>query len=148
MSLAYKAALATLVGLPDDADARSRTDHADQRIRCGLPSSCVDWWAGAGLSKTADEDYIELNPDSIRTVETVPDPVPEPVAAAEPSSLLLVTAIAPPHTETKLTPADLHQLLAQAGSAHNVDEDLLASLVKMESGGNAHSAQQGRSAGA
>jgi soluble lytic murein transglycosylase-like protein len=39
--------------------------------------------------------------------------------------------------EAKLSPADLREMLAKAGGAHNLDVDLLASLVKAESGGNA-----------
>ena len=38
----------------------------------------------------------------------------------------------------KLTPADLHLMLADAGEQHNLDADLLASVVKAESNGNAH----------
>ena len=41
-------------------------------------------------------------------------------------------------TDAKLTPADLHLMLADAGEQHNVDSDLLASIVKAESNGNAH----------
>ena len=37
---------------------------------------------------------------------------------------------------SQLTPADLHEMLANAGKAHNVDADLLASVVKAESDGN------------
>jgi soluble lytic murein transglycosylase-like protein len=35
-----------------------------------------------------------------------------------------------------LTPAEIHQLLARAGQAHNIDADLLASVVHAESNGN------------
>jgi hypothetical protein len=37
-----------------------------------------------------------------------------------------------------LTAAELHQMLATAGTQHNIDVDLLASVVHAESGGNAH----------
>jgi soluble lytic murein transglycosylase-like protein len=40
--------------------------------------------------------------------------------------------------DAKLSPADLHEMLNKAGHEHHVDVDLLASLVKAESGGNAH----------
>jgi len=66
-------------------------------------------------------------------VETVPDP---PAAAAV--SPMPSTADFSIHPERKLTPSDLHELLSRAGSEHNVDADLLASLVKAESNGNAH----------
>ena len=38
--------------------------------------------------------------------------------------------------ETRLTADDLHQLLSKVGAERNVDEDLLASVVKAESNGN------------
>ena len=82
-------------------------------------------------AQATSSDYMELNPESIRAVETVPDP---PIAAP---STEIVTAQAKPVTETRLTAADLHQLLTKAGSEHDVDADLLASLVKAESNGNA-----------
>jgi soluble lytic murein transglycosylase-like protein len=37
----------------------------------------------------------------------------------------------------KLTPMELHQMMARAGRAHDLDVDLLASVVRQESGGNA-----------
>ncbi len=45
---------------------------------------------------------------------------------------------AAPDTDTKLTPQAMHELLTQAGSAHDLDVDLLASVVRAESGGNPH----------
>ena len=50
---------------------------------------------------------------------------------------------APPKTTSasrttgKLTDAELHELLTRAGTAHDLDVDLLASVVRQESGGNA-----------
>jgi soluble lytic murein transglycosylase-like protein len=75
-------------------------------------------------------DYFELKPEAIRGVEAVPDPVPE--IAKAPVAVPVETR---PPAEAKLTTAELQQMLAKAGSEHNVDEDLLASLVKAESGG-------------
>jgi soluble lytic murein transglycosylase-like protein len=40
--------------------------------------------------------------------------------------------------EPKLTDADVHQLISKAGANHNLDVDLLASVVRAESGGNIH----------
>jgi soluble lytic murein transglycosylase-like protein len=89
--------------------------------------------------KAAAEDYVELSPDAIRGVETVPDPPTEPaVAQTESASQAPASKPAATPVDARLTAADLHQLLAKAGSEHNVDEDLLASVVKAESGGNAH----------
>jgi len=78
------------------------------------------------------QSYIDFHPADITSIETLPDPPPEP--AAEPATVTL------PSTEsgnTKLTPGDLHRILSDAGQAHNLDVDLLASVVNEESGGNA-----------
>jgi hypothetical protein len=40
--------------------------------------------------------------------------------------------------EAKLTPQAMHEMLAHAGEAHDLDVDLLASVVRAESGGNPH----------
>jgi hypothetical protein len=45
---------------------------------------------------------------------------------------------AAPDKDAKLTPQAMHELLTQAGSAHDLDVDLLASVVRAESGGNPH----------
>ena len=80
--------------------------------------------------------YIEFAVELISGIEWVPDPAPEPIAEkAGPAGNIGMSA---PAVETKLTPADLHEMLATAGGAHNLDADLLASVVKAESGGNVH----------
>jgi len=90
--------------------------------------------------KAAQPDYFELASDAIRQVEIVPDPPeevlnPTPVTLASPATPLPAATKSP---DGKLSPEDLKELLTKAGSVHNVDADLLASLVKAESGGNAH----------
>ncbi len=80
------------------------------------------------LYLSAGEDsYIELRPEEITGFENVPD---------EPKQLMVPLANKHPQEEPKLTPADLHEMLAEAGQQHNLDVDLLASLVKAESNGN------------
>lgn len=82
--------------------------------------------------------YIEFPVDQIAGIEWAPDPPPEPVEpAVKAAPAPHAAAPAPNVVEVKLTPADLHQMLSKAGTAHNVDEDLLASVVKAESNGNA-----------
>ena len=82
--------------------------------------------------------YIEFPVELIAEIEVVADPVPKPVAVAETTTLAAHPGVAAPSAaDAKLTPGDLHEMLATAGSAHNLDEDLLASVVKAESGGNA-----------
>jgi hypothetical protein len=73
----------------------------------------------------SEDNYIEIVPKEITAVEAVPDP-PAPVVAAAPS----------PQPNANLSPADIGEMLARAGKAHNIDVDLLASVVKAESGGN------------
>lgn len=83
---------------------------------------------------TGNDNYIEVARTDIVTVENVPDPPPDvapaPAPASQPPSSANPSA-------TNLTPEDLQQMLAKAGHEHNVDRDLLASVVKAESNGNA-----------
>jgi hypothetical protein len=86
--------------------------------------------------KAAVADYFELRPEEIVGVEAVPDPPAEAGAenrgAAQKSLTAAVNRKSP---DARLTAEDLHELLARAGAEHHVDEDLLASVVKAESGG-------------
>jgi len=75
-------------------------------------------------------NYIEVSAGSILRAEAIPDPVPALQSRGAEERPAFVT--------TALTPAELRQLLARAGSVHNIDADLLASLVQAESNGNAH----------
>lgn len=75
----------------------------------------------------AKDNYIDFAPSEVATIETAVDP---PAAAPQ------ATAQSP-STHAKLTPADLQEILARAGTEHNLDVDLLASVVKAESNGNA-----------
>jgi hypothetical protein len=88
------------------------------------------------LYLSADEDnYIEFAPQEISDYEKVPDPPapPPPTIAEKPPTTPTAT-----RRDSKLNPADLHEMLVNAGHEHNLDVDLLASLVKAESGGNAN----------
>lgn len=68
--------------------------------------------------------YIALKPEEVTAIEIVPDP---PATVAQPASAA---------SSTPLTRVDLHEMLSDAGHAHNLDVDLLASVVKAESAGN------------
>jgi Transglycosylase SLT domain len=100
-----------------------RCDHhaeAGDRIRLYLSSG--------------EDNYIEFAPREIAEVESVPDPPAPPTSQeSQPSTIHATSSEA-----AKLSPADLGEILAKAGHEHNLDVDLLASLVKAESGGNAH----------
>jgi len=69
--------------------------------------------------------YLERKPEDILAVEHVADPPNEKPASARGAQ------------DAKLSAADLQEMLAAAGQQHNVDVDLLASVVKAESNGNA-----------
>jgi hypothetical protein len=115
--------------------------HAAERVtlRNGFEIECshhaevdgrVRLFDGAG-----EQNYIELGPDEIASVEDVPDPAPAAreatfEATPGPSKTPAVGA------DASLTPADLREILNKAGRAHNLDVDLLSSVVKAESGGN------------
>jgi hypothetical protein len=70
--------------------------------------------------------YIEIRPEDVTGVDLVPDAAVDAWQAAHETS-----------EETKLSPMDLREILAEAGQSHNLDVDLLASVVKAESDGNA-----------
>jgi hypothetical protein len=83
-----------------------------------------------------DEDsYIDRVPEDIVSIEIIPGPPPVPNSDA---LAISKPAVVNPHSRqnTKLSPADLGEMLTRAGHEHNLDVDLLASLVKAESGGD------------
>ena len=72
-------------------------------------------------------NFVDVGAGEI--IEIEPVDLPHIAAAPAPKD-----AIA--DDDTKLTPQAMHELLTQAGSAHDLDVDLLASVVRAESGGN------------
>lgn len=76
---------------------------------------------------SAGQNFIEVAPDQIATSQFVRLPAPP---AQEPAAV--------PAPETNLSAAELHQLLATAGEAHDLNVDLLASVVRAESAGHPH----------
>jgi soluble lytic murein transglycosylase-like protein len=93
-------------------------------MRCDHHAQAVDHvrlYLSAG-----ENNYIELRPEEIKGIEPAPDAPAEPAQADAHKPL----------AEVKLSPADLGEMLSEAGHQHNLDVDLLASLVKAESGGN------------
>jgi soluble lytic murein transglycosylase-like protein len=96
----------------------------------------------SSAAASEDASYVEVSAASILRVDTIPDP-PAPIPAST-----AATAGAPhlasemwvhtPKPSTPLTPADMRLMLDRAGSQHNIDADLLASIVHAESAGNAH----------
>jgi soluble lytic murein transglycosylase-like protein len=79
----------------------------------------------APATSTASDSYLEVNAASILRVDLIPD-LPAPTSAA-----------ATPSASEALTPAAMQQMLDHAGAIHNIDSDLLASIIHAESNGNA-----------
>jgi soluble lytic murein transglycosylase-like protein len=73
-----------------------------------------------------ENSYLEVAANAIVRVETIAD-VPRPVVATKPAAVTTMM--------TAPTKAEMHEMLSHAGAAHNIDEDLLASVVRAESGG-------------
>jgi len=80
-------------------------------------------------TEAGSSNFVEVAATEVASVEvvTLPTPVTTTVAASAPS---------PTSTHADLTKAELHELLSSAGSRHNLDVNLLASLVRAESGGH------------
>jgi hypothetical protein len=79
-----------------------------------------------GSVYSMDSNYLEVAADSVVRVETVAE-VPEPTVAVKLPS--------PATKMTTPTKEEMHEMLVHAGAQHNIDEDLLASVVRAESGG-------------
>jgi hypothetical protein len=73
-------------------------------------------------------DFMEVPAADIASSEFVQLPAPKPPAG---SSTVAVPATDP-------TPAEIHEMAAKAGAAHDLDVELLASVIRAESDGNVH----------
>ena len=76
----------------------------------------------------AEANYLDVPSASVIAVETIPDPPP---VTAKSIAAAALRAVEP-------TAVELGEMLTQAGAAHNIDAELLASVVHAESGGHAH----------
>jgi soluble lytic murein transglycosylase-like protein len=115
--------------------------HAAERILLdnGFEMHCHHHGEVAGKTRlylnASEDNFIELRAGEIASVEQFPDPPAEAVPAAPAPNAAASTHKS---ADASLSPEDLREMLSRAGHAHNLDVDLLASLVKAESGGNAH----------
>ncbi len=92
--------------------------------------------ADNGSASAEDSNYLEVAADLVVRVETVAD-APAPVAAVKlppPAINLAEPNAAAPNTAAP-TSEEMHEMLAHAGAKHNIDVELLASVVRAESGG-------------
>ncbi len=139
----FCAIFAALAALAPSAQAAERvTLRNGFEMRCDHHApveSRVRLYLSAG-----EDNYIEFRPEEIAMIETVPDPPAEPKSAGTAPATQAAAgpkagsnSISQASRDATLSPADLHEILARAGHDHNLDVDLLASLVKAESGGNA-----------
>jgi hypothetical protein len=120
--------LAALFALPPLAEAGERVT-----LRNGFVELCDHHAQVNGrirLYLSAGEDnYIEFEPTEIASFEQIADP-PAPVVAP------VFMGTNKTKTPAKLAPTDLREMLTRAGAEHNLDVDLLASIVKAESDGD------------
>lgn len=110
----------------------SSAAHAAEHVTLtnGFDLICDHQTATAGRVRLymdpGSTNFVEVSAAEIASSEHVDLPVAAPKSAS------------PVQADSRLTAAELHELLARAGTAHDLDIDLLASVVREESGGNAH----------
>jgi soluble lytic murein transglycosylase-like protein len=101
--------------------------HAFEHItlRNGFSLDCIRHEAIGDRTRlyTGDANYQELSSAEIVSIETMPDP-PKPAPPA-PAAAIQIHAIP--------TEAEMRELLVRAGAEHDIDVELLASVIKTES---------------
>lgn len=121
------------------AGLAAQSAHAGERVtlRNGFDYLCDHHAQIEGHTRiylsAGEDNYIDRLPEDIASIETVPDPQPAPLESKQSTP---AAASHKSRNDAKLTEADLGEMLTKAGREHNLDVDLLASLVKAESGGN------------
>jgi len=100
-----------------------RREVIGNRVRLYLPEKA----AAASDSSANAPNYLEVAADAIVHIETVADPPPSITPSRSFPSLIA--------GESAPTKAEIHEMLAHSGAAHDIDTDLLASVMKAESGG-------------
>lgn len=108
-----------------EMDCARRQTLEDGRVRLFLIPASAD-------AALVDSSYIDVASTAVLNVEPIPDLV---FAAGPPDKAAgkTLTSIA-----AEPTKAEMHTMLARAGTAHNIDEDLLAAVVKAESAGKTY----------
>lgn len=120
-----RACLAGLLALMLPSGAARALEHVE--LRNGFSYDCVRREMLPGgqvrlfLSGNEPSSYVELPAAQISSVEVLPD---------------ALKSLSPASAES-VRVADVPALLTQAGSVHNIDRELLASIVHAESAGHA-----------
>jgi soluble lytic murein transglycosylase-like protein len=86
----------------------------------------------AQSSGNAGMNYLDVAADAVARVEMVPD---AQLRSENGDEHPMVTSPGRDSKPAALTDEEMQTMLTRAGGAHNIDADLLASLVKAESGG-------------
>ena len=124
-------ALSALCALP--ARAAERVD-----LRSGFQIICDHQRAVAGAERlylTRSEDsYVDVQRNEILHEEILPPPQ---MAPTQPTPASANAQNSSPSPTQSRAPLNVPALLAQAASLHHIDVDLLASVVRAESNGNA-----------
>jgi hypothetical protein len=90
------------------------------------------------LFMSSSEDYyVEFASAEIVAIEQLPDSPALPQSTVSSAMHASLESPSQANQDARLSPADLREMLVQASNEHNLDVDLLISLVKAESGGNA-----------
>lgn len=89
-----------------------------------------------GCMDASSTNFFEINAADIVSDERVSVPVPPP--ADPPATVKPAAAAAVLPGPERLTDQQLKPILAQAEKKFDIDEDLLASVIKQESGGHSH----------
>jgi soluble lytic murein transglycosylase-like protein len=77
-------------------------------------------------------NFMEVSNDDIASSEFVEVPAAKDAQPVGTASTVNATLIPDP------TPAEIHEMAAKAGAAHDLDVELLASVIRAESNGNVH----------
>ncbi len=95
----------------------------------------------AALSSEDKDSFVEVATADILSIEVVTLSVERAASSPAASAPIASSPVAAELAEAKdapLTKAELHELLTAAGTARNLDVDLLDCVVHAESGGRAH----------
>ena len=93
-----------------------RSEPVGNRVRLYLPEKTA-------TASSDEANYLEVAADAIVRTEPIAD-IPQPAPPA----------VAPAGSTP--TPSEIHEMVAHSGAAHHIDTDLLASVIKAESGGH------------